>query len=79
MERKVVGLWWNDEDVEVVKIDGKSIALDGWNGELFTECWEVEKIILGHAYGVVKDGLQVKPLYHEDTDGDFEIIGYEFC
>lgn len=30
---KNLGKWWNDENIDVVEIEGKAIALCGWNGE----------------------------------------------
>ena len=37
---KTVGTWWNDKNVELVELNGRVFALNGWNGEEFTECWE---------------------------------------
>ena len=69
--------WWTG-DIEVVEIEGRFIALDGWNGEEYTDCWEVEEIIKDTAYGVKVDGLKVKPIYEEIEQDNFELTGYEF-
>lgn len=68
--------WWTG-DIEVVEVEGRMIALDGWNGETYTDCWEVEEIKNDTAYGVKVDGLQVRPVYQEVDDGEFELKGYE--
>lgn len=36
----IVGNWWIN-NIEVVKIDDKLIALDGWNGQIYRNCFEV--------------------------------------
>jgi len=69
--------WWNDRDIEVIEIEGRFIALNGWNGEEYLDCWEVKEVSNGKAYGIKEDGLKVRPLYKEN-EGDFEITGYEF-
>lgn len=37
---KEVGAWWNDSNIDLVEIDGTVYALNGWNGEEFTDCWK---------------------------------------
>lgn len=37
---KIIGKWWNDASIDLVELDGTVYALNGWNGEVFTECWE---------------------------------------
>lgn len=39
MESKLL---WNNKNIEVVKIDNCWYALDGWNGEKYTDCWRVD-------------------------------------
>lgn len=69
--------WWDDKDIEVVKIDNKYIALYGWNGEVYTDCWEVEEILNNIAYGVKADNICVKPLYKQIDEDDYDVEGYE--
>lgn len=69
--------WWDDKDIEVVKIDNKYIALYGWNGEVYTDCWEVEEILNNIAYGVKVDNICVKPLYKQIDEDDYDVEGYE--
>lgn len=71
--------WWNDKNIEVVEIENNYIALDGWNGEKWTDCFEVADRHGDAFYEMVRDGLEVQPVYTENSDGDFEISGYEFC
>ena len=47
------------------------------DGETYLDCWEGEEIKLDTAYGVKVDGLQVRPIYQEVDDGEFELKGYE--
>lgn len=37
----MVGSWWNDRDIDIVEIDGGRYALNGWNGEKYTDCFKV--------------------------------------
>ena len=34
-----VALWWTGDDIEIYEIDGELVALYGWNGEQWTDCW----------------------------------------
>lgn len=75
---KELGYWWSDESIEVVEIDGKAIALYGWNGEEYCRCWEC-KTNHGNVFFDAVEGHKwcVRPIYEEDADGDFEIVGYK--
>lgn len=67
-----VGIWWNNNDIELVKIDGKIYALDGWNGEKFTHCWEcIDELTAADPNAE----YNIAPVYQED-DEEYEIIGY---
>lgn len=70
--------WWNDNEIEVVEIEGRMIALNGWNGESYTECFEVEEVVDNKAYGVKEDiTTSITPIYKEVDEDDYEIVGYE--
>ena len=69
--------WWNDKDIEVVEIDNRYIALYGWNGEAYTDCWEVEEIKNNIAFGVKANNICVKPLYEQIDEDDYDIVVYE--
>lgn len=71
---------WNG--VEVVEIDGRYFALDGWNGEIWGKCWKVipaENLddVFDDAGG--KANIIIRPIYSDtqnDNDG-FDIIDYK--
>lgn len=71
-----LGTWWSNADIEVYRIEGRAIALNGWNGEEYLDCFEVTHEINGRWFDVVCDNLEVRPIY-EERGGDYEIIGYE--
>lgn len=71
-----VARWWNCEEIEIYEIEGKYIALYGWNGECYMDCWEVARIVGDKGFDVKSEGYIVKPIY-EIKGNDFEIIGYE--
>lgn len=33
-------MYWLDKEIIVVEIDGRFFALNGWDGEYYTRCWE---------------------------------------
>lgn len=35
-----VGTWWNDDNIELVKIDGEVFALAEWNEERYCTSWK---------------------------------------
>lgn len=72
----IIGNWWANKDIELVSIDGKVYALNGWNGDKYISCWECTG---DHYLDFAEDGreYEIKPIYQEDENGDFEIIGYE--
>lgn len=66
--------WWESNNIELVEINKKLYALNGWNGEKYIHCWECadEFTIINREIEYV-----IKPIYEENPDGDFKIIGYE--
>ncbi|MBD5136922.1 MAG: hypothetical protein HDT39_13295 [Lachnospiraceae bacterium] len=79
---KTVGRWHACPDIEIVEIEGRYIALFGWNGFAYWNCWEVKEIIDGVGFDIVKDGITARPIYaEEDLESDdfvdyIEPIGY---
>lgn len=79
--------WWSD-GTEVYTIDGKFYALSGWNGEMYTSCWECED-----EFTSIDSGEYcIRPLYKyrvceidigslDDSSDEYEdaikIVGYE--
>lgn len=70
---KIIGYWLWNYDIPIVEIDGKKYALYGWNGEKYLHCWECKDTF------TEVDGTEyeVKPIYAEDSNGEFEIVDYE--
>lgn len=74
---KKLGHWWNDKEIEIVEIDGRPIALSGWNGENYSECWEVKEMIGDEGFDIKEDGLRVEPIYKQINEDEFETIDYK--
>lgn len=73
--KKFLGKWWGSSDIDIYEIEGKRLALYGWNGEKYEECFEVTEDLLNI---INKDKkYEVKPIYQEMGTDDFEIIDYE--
>lgn len=76
---KVVGTWWKSRDIEIVEVNGRYIALSGWNGESFLDCWEVTELVDGLGFDILKDGIIARPVYNDELESDdyTEPINYE--
>ena len=70
---KNVGRWWNDKEIELVEIDGKVYALNGWNGESYLKSWECTGEGLMDAS---EEEYSITPQYEEVENDEFEIVGY---
>lgn len=74
--------FWNDSNLEMVKLNNEWYLLDGWNGCSYTECWKcsdrygknrADNELYDLTPAVVGDG-------EPDSDGDYQqykTIGYE--
>ena len=69
--------WFENKEIEVVKINGKWYALNGWNGEVYTDCWETEEPTYGTSHDVLEDNIAIRPIYKEIEEDNFELVGYE--
>ena len=67
---KAIGTWWNDSSIELVEIDGKIYALDGWNGEQYSHCWQCSDRFTN----IGDEEYEIKPIYDEEYEN---IIGYK--
>ena len=67
---KFLGYWWNGRDLEIWKIGSKNVVLNGWNGEIYGACFEVDKELLNV---ISKEDFEVRPVYNQA----FEIVNYE--
>lgn len=73
-ELKPIGKWWNDKSIDIFKIEGKNIALNGWNGERYYKCWEVADNLID----IVNDVTYiVTPITEIDEDGKCKIVDLE--
>ena len=73
---KYLGTWWNDRDIELYKINDRNIALYGWNGEAYYDCFEVSEDL----HEIIKQGIVVEPIYEEwitEDDEFYDIVDYE--
>lgn len=69
--------FWNG-NLEVVEIDSKFYVLDGWNGELYTDCMEVDDRILNTFYTCISNSeCKIRPINKQIDEDNFDIIGYE--
>lgn len=72
MVKSFIGYYWNSQDIEIHKIDNKNIALNGWNGEIYGDCFE-----LGNDLRTIKKGkYEVKPVY-KLVFGEFRVVEYK--
>ena len=62
-------------NLEVVKIDPKILALDGWNGEKWHKCFELDPFYFLPLDD--KNYYTIEPIYEEDESGNFNIVDYK--
>lgn len=70
---KKIGNWWNDKEIEIYEIEGRRIALNKWNGEIYYDCFEVTENLID----IIADNIEVKPIYKEISEDNFEIIDFK--
>ena len=71
---KEVGHWWNDQEIELVEIDGSVYALNGWNGEMYTNCW---KCTGENNMDASQEEYEITPQCIEIEEDVFEIVDYD--
>lgn len=64
-----------DINTEMIKINKKNIVINfnNWDGEKYFNCFEVAENLID----IIKKNIEVKPIYKQVSDEDFELIGYE--
>ena len=64
-----------DINTEIIKINNRNIVINfnNWNGEKYFNCFEVAENLID----IIKKNIEVKPIYKQVSDEDFELIGYE--
>lgn len=71
---KYAGRWWQNPNIDMVEIDGAVYALNGWNGEQYTDCWKCS----GAGNREASDERYIiTPIYEEIDKNDIKIVGYE--
>lgn len=73
-----IGNWWNDKSIEIYNINGRNIALYGWNGEKYMDCFEVTEDL----FDIIKENIVVKPIYNKPIHNsayqdEYKIVDYE--
>lgn len=68
-----VGKWWNDKSINLVEKDGSVYALNGWNGESYTDSWKCSG---KHNMDASTETYNVKPIYKQVGE-EFELVDYE--
>lgn len=69
--------WCSDKDIEIVKIENRYIALFGWNGEKYCDCFEVEEVVNGVGFGIKKENIIVKQVVSFYDSDSYDVVGYE--
>lgn len=65
-----LGYWWNSRnELEIWKIENKNVVLNGWNGEIYGACFEVDNEL----NVISKEDFEVRPIYNQA----FEIVDCE--
>ena len=63
---EIIGNWWNDRTVDLVQLkDGAVYALSGWNGEVYTSCWECTG---DHYMEASEEEYTLRPVYRVDAE-----------
>ena len=64
-----------DINTEMIKINKKNIVINfnNWDGEKYFNCFEVAENLID----IIKKNIEVKPIYKQVNDEDFELVGYE--
>lgn len=62
-------------DTEIIEIDGRNIVIvsNNWDGEKYFNCFEVAENLID----IIKKNIEVKPIYKQVNDEDFELTRYE--
>jgi hypothetical protein len=73
---KIIGNWWNDKNIQLAEVNGAVYALNGWNGEKYTDCWKCSGEFNMTAS---KESYELTPIYSEEDNenGGFDVVDYE--
>lgn len=64
-----------DINTEIIEIDGRNIVInyDSWDGEKYFNCFEIAENLID----IIKRNIEVKPIYKQISDEDFELTEYK--
>lgn len=64
-----------DINTEIVEINNRNIVIDlkNFDGDNYFNCFEVAENLID----IIKKNIEVKPIYKQVSDEDFELTGYE--
>lgn len=71
---KILKNYWNDKNLDVYKIEGKRIVLNKWDGDKYYDCFELAENLIDI---VSEKKFEVKPIYKEVVEEEFEIIDFK--
>lgn len=72
---KSLGRFMKDINTEIIEIDGRCIVIDfrKYDGDKYFDCFELADNLID----IINTDLEVKPIYKEVAEDEFEIIDYE--
>lgn len=53
-----LGNWLSDPYIKLVKVNGRTYALNGWNGIYYESCFEVDN---ANHHSIIKNNLAIYP------------------
>ncbi|MED2234956.1 hypothetical protein P4V96_27115 [Bacillus thuringiensis] len=67
------GRWWKDENIKLIKISDKVFALNGWDGDSYTDSWRCT----GELYmDASKERFDIIPRYFH-VSSDIVLLSYQ--
>ena len=72
---KSLGRFMKDINTEIIEIDGKYIVIDfrKYDGDKYFDCFELANNLID----IINREIEMKPIYKEVAEDEFEIIDYE--
>lgn len=72
---KNLGRFMQDINTEIIEIDGRYIVIDfrKYDGDKYLDCYELADNLID----IIDKGIEMKPVYKEVAEDEFEIIDYE--
>ena len=72
---KSLGRFMKDINTEIIEIDGRYIVIDfrKYDGDKYFDCYKLADNLID----IIDKGIEMKPIYKEVAEDEFEIIDYE--